>query len=142
VALTIACGALARTESRGAHYREDFPRRDDAAWLKRTIATWASADSLEPRLTYEALDVQRMELPPGWRGYGARDHIEHPDTARRQAQVDALRERYGEVDRSAVQAALMPFEDRLPGRYRGPNERIDEPLPVVIPSPESSLEPS
>ncbi len=31
-------GALARQESRGAHYREDFPQRDDANWLKHTLA--------------------------------------------------------------------------------------------------------
>jgi succinate dehydrogenase / fumarate reductase flavoprotein subunit len=30
--------ALARQESRGAHYREDFPTRDDANWLKHTLA--------------------------------------------------------------------------------------------------------
>jgi succinate dehydrogenase / fumarate reductase flavoprotein subunit len=36
VAETIARGALARTESRGAHYREDHLERDDATWLKHT----------------------------------------------------------------------------------------------------------
>jgi hypothetical protein len=29
----------------------------------------------------------KMELPPGWRGYRARDHIDHPDTARRVAEA-------------------------------------------------------
>jgi len=34
----IAAGALNRTESRGAHCREDYPDRDDAKWLKHTLA--------------------------------------------------------------------------------------------------------
>jgi succinate dehydrogenase / fumarate reductase flavoprotein subunit len=38
VAETIVAGALAREESRGAHYRADFPARDDAKWLKHTLA--------------------------------------------------------------------------------------------------------
>ena len=81
LALCVAYGALTRTESRGAHYRQDFPRRNDAEWLKRTLATW-QGDATLPTLAYEALDVKRMELPPGWRGYGAKDYTDHPDTAR------------------------------------------------------------
>jgi len=38
VALAIATGALARTESRGAHFRIDHNTRDDANWLKHTLA--------------------------------------------------------------------------------------------------------
>ena len=38
VAETIVASALARQESRGAHYRSDFPKRDDAQWLKHTVA--------------------------------------------------------------------------------------------------------
>ena len=44
LALCVAYGALTRTESRGAHFRQDYPRRNDAEWLKRTLATWTSAD--------------------------------------------------------------------------------------------------
>ena len=67
LALCIACGALERTESRGSHYREDFPQRDDENWLKRTLAYWPESGDL-PRLEYE--DVTITELPPGDRGYG------------------------------------------------------------------------
>jgi succinate dehydrogenase / fumarate reductase flavoprotein subunit len=34
----IVAGALARKESRGAHFRTDFPKRDDGQWLKHTLA--------------------------------------------------------------------------------------------------------
>ena len=126
LALTIAYGALVRTESRGAHYREDHPRRNDAEWLKRTLARWPGEHDTLPTLTYEPIDVKTMELPPGWRGYGAKDYIEHPDTPARQKQVDTIKANLASADRFAVQKALMPYEDLLPGRYRGRNERIDE----------------
>jgi fumarate reductase flavoprotein subunit len=128
LALCIAHGAEQRTESRGAHFREDFPRRDDAQWLKRTLATWKSeADSL-PTLAYEPLDVGAMELPPGWRGYGAKDYVDHPDTPARTAEVAALRERMAAAPRFEVQQALMPYDHQLPPTLRGRNERIDEPF--------------
>jgi fumarate reductase flavoprotein subunit len=126
LALCVAHGAAVRTESRGAHFREDFPRRDDAQWLKRTLATWRHAGDLLPTLDYEPLDVLQMELPPGWRGYGTKDSIDHPDTAARAAQVAATREALNGAPRAQVQQALMPFDDLLPPPLRGPNERIDE----------------
>ncbi|MBI4300522.1 MAG: fumarate reductase flavoprotein subunit [Chloroflexi bacterium] len=67
VALTIAYGALQRTESRGSHYREDYAHRDDVNWLKRTLATWQPGAKL-PTLNYEPVKI--TELPPGERGYG------------------------------------------------------------------------
>ncbi|MBM3270663.1 MAG: fumarate reductase flavoprotein subunit [Candidatus Sericytochromatia bacterium] len=130
LALCIAYGALVRTESRGAHFRADHPRRDDAQWLKRTLATWKDDAATLPELSYEPLDVTKMELPPGWRGYGAKDYIDHPDTPARQAEVDAIRGRMDGASRFELQAALMPYEHLLPQRLRGKNERIDERLPV------------
>jgi fumarate reductase flavoprotein subunit len=127
LALTIAHGALVRTESRGAHYRTDYPRRDDAQWLKRTLATWTGDSETLPVLDYEPLNVAKMELPPGWRGYGAKDYVDHPDTAKRQAEIDALKAKYAS-DRHALQQAAMPYEELLPPRLRGRNERIDERL--------------
>jgi len=67
-----------------------------------------------------------MELPPGWRGYGAKDYIDHPDTPGRAAEVEALKAKFSGADRFAVQQALMPYEQWLPQVLRGRNERIDE----------------
>jgi len=128
LALCVAYGASARTESRGAHYREDFPQRNDAKWLNRTLATWKSENDTLPSLSYEQLDVMKMELPPGWRGYGAKDHIDHPDTARRAAEIEALKQRRNGADRFGLQEKLMPYEHLLPEHFRGRNERIDERL--------------
>ena len=128
LALCIAQGALARTESRGAHFREDFPRRDDAAWLKRTLATWSHPLATLPTLAYEAIDVGAMELPPGWRGYGSKDYVDHPDTPARAAEIARLREAMAGADRHELQQAILPYEHLLPARLRGRNERIDEKL--------------
>ncbi|MGH0036418.1 MAG: fumarate reductase flavoprotein subunit [Myxococcota bacterium] len=68
LALATARGALARTESRGAHARVDHPARDDARWLNRTLARWDSAAN-DVKLDYEPVGL--IDLPPGDRGYGA-----------------------------------------------------------------------
>ena len=53
-----AHSALIRTESRGAHWREDFPRRDDANWLKHTFVALKDG-SLET--TYKPVTITRFE---------------------------------------------------------------------------------
>ncbi len=126
LALCVAYGALQRNESRGAHYREDHPRRNDADWLKRTLARWPDAGDTLPTLAYEPLDVTRMELPPGWRGYGAKDAIAHPATEARAAEIAAIRAAFGHADRYTLQQALMPFEHLVPEPYRGRNERLGD----------------
>ncbi len=124
LALCIAQGALQREESRGAHYRADFPLRNDRDWLCRTLATWENPEQIAPTLRYEPLSVLRMELPPGWRGYGAKERIEHADTAQRQAEVESARTQG--KNRYELQRELMQFEHLLPENLRGKNARFQE----------------
>jgi succinate dehydrogenase / fumarate reductase flavoprotein subunit len=58
LARVITLGALNRDESRGAHYKPDFPDRDDERFLKTTIAEWSQE---APILSYEAVDIGLIE---------------------------------------------------------------------------------
>ena len=62
----IAQGARQRDESRGAHYKPDFPDRDDKNWLKTTKAYFAP-DADEPKFEFEPVDVSL--IPPRARKY-------------------------------------------------------------------------
>jgi succinate dehydrogenase / fumarate reductase flavoprotein subunit len=64
LARVITLGALARNESRGAHYKPDFPERNDAEWLKTTRAKWTNG---QINLTYEPVDTSL--IPPRTRKY-------------------------------------------------------------------------
>ncbi|KOR82572.1 succinate dehydrogenase flavoprotein subunit [Paenibacillus solani] len=57
-------GALLRNESRGAHYKPDFPDRNDEEYLKTTKATWTPDG---PQISYEEVDVSL--IPPRVRDY-------------------------------------------------------------------------
>ncbi len=50
----VVAGALARTESRGAHSRRDYKQRDDANWLKHTLAYYTPKG---PRLEYIPVSI-------------------------------------------------------------------------------------
>src|SRR5439155_1557264 len=61
-------------------------------------------------------------------GNGAKDHIDHPDTARRVAEIEALKQQRDGADRFTLQGKLMPYEHLMPKVLRGRNERLGEPL--------------
>ncbi len=63
----IVAGALARTESRGAHSRTDHKKRNDDDWLKHTIAI--RNEDGKPDLTYKAVNIDWERYPPQERKY-------------------------------------------------------------------------
>ena len=66
LARAITMGALERNETRGAHYKPEFPERDDKNWLKTTKASYQSG---KIKLEYEPVDTSL--LPPRERKYTA-----------------------------------------------------------------------
>jgi succinate dehydrogenase / fumarate reductase flavoprotein subunit len=66
LAKVITLGALARNETRGAHYKPEFPNRDDTNWLKTTKASFVRG---EITLDYEPVDTSL--IPPRERKYTA-----------------------------------------------------------------------
>jgi succinate dehydrogenase/fumarate reductase flavoprotein subunit len=52
-------GAENRTESRGAHAREDFPNRDDQSWMKHTLA-WADTEAKTITIDYRPVHTYTM----------------------------------------------------------------------------------
>ncbi|WP_146551121.1 succinate dehydrogenase flavoprotein subunit [Rummeliibacillus sp. SL167] len=59
LANVITKGALLRNESRGAHYKPDFPERDDENFLKTTIAEFTP--SFDPKITYDDVDISLIK---------------------------------------------------------------------------------
>ena len=60
-------GGLAREESRGAHYRTDYPERDDANWMKTTVARY---DVHQDAPVLEYVPVATPMIEPRKRSYG------------------------------------------------------------------------
>ena len=60
LARVTAAGALARTESRGAHARDDYPERDDEQWMKHTLASIGAGGVV---LDYKPVRTQPLTVP-------------------------------------------------------------------------------
>jgi succinate dehydrogenase / fumarate reductase flavoprotein subunit len=60
LAMAITKGALLRDEFRGSHFKPEFPERDDAHWMKKTIATYDPRQE-EPVISYEPVDIRHLK---------------------------------------------------------------------------------
>jgi succinate dehydrogenase / fumarate reductase, flavoprotein subunit len=89
-------GALARNESRGAHYKPDFPERDDARYLKTTLATYDTLTN-SIKIDYGPVDTSLVE--PRARTYGKTDAKAGgaTDNATKDAKVTVKQEPVGAV---------------------------------------------
>jgi succinate dehydrogenase / fumarate reductase, flavoprotein subunit len=72
LARVITLGALNRNESRGAHYKPDFPERDDDNFLKTTIASYNAATQ-GPDISYEDVDISLLK--PRKRDYSTKHEV-------------------------------------------------------------------
>ncbi len=60
LALVMTKGALLRDEFRGAHYKPEFPERDDEKWMKTTIANYDPSKD-EPHISYVPVDIRHLK---------------------------------------------------------------------------------
>jgi succinate dehydrogenase / fumarate reductase flavoprotein subunit len=61
LARVVTIGAILRDESRGSHYKPDFPKRDDERFLKTTLARYDRISNHGPAITYEDVDVSLVK---------------------------------------------------------------------------------
>lgn len=114
LARVITLGALNRNESRGAHYKPDFPNRDDDNFLKTTIAEFSGEG---PVISYESVDVSLVK--PRKRDYSKGKQEEQtkvaPQAATQTASIKSEAAASGlPVPDGAAQVPQQGWEDNKP----------------------------
>jgi len=92
--------------------------------MNKTITSWKNKTDTLPTITYEELDIMKMEMPPAFRGYGAKGMIiENELSQKRQEEVDEIVSKLKDEgkNRHEIQDKLMQFD--LPLNYKELNQR-------------------
>lgn len=87
IADAVALGAKGRKESRGAHYRTDFTERDDANFMRTSVARF-DAGSRSTSVTFEPIDASLI-LPTA-RTYGKKDDAKKPTDPGRKRESETV----------------------------------------------------
>ncbi len=102
LARVVALGALRRNESRGAHYKPEYPERNDAEFLKTTIATYTPEG---PEFSYQPVDISF--IPPRPRKYD----VEKKGPAASDDQVPPVEVQVERTLEKEATGKQHPFED-------------------------------
>ncbi len=120
LARVITLGALNRNESRGAHYKPDFPERDDENFLKTTIAEYSGEG---PVFSWEPVDVS--QVPPRKRDYSKGKKEESAATVAA-AQGSTLPPKEGATQVPEPGSEQKPANTSGPAVWGQNKEQVDE----------------
>jgi succinate dehydrogenase / fumarate reductase, flavoprotein subunit len=120
LARVITLGALNRNESRGAHYKPDFPDRDDENFLKTTIAEFSGEG---PVFSWEPVDISM--IPPRKRDYSKGGKQEKKQEAAASATAAGLPPKEGATQTPVEGSELKPKDLSGPAIWGQDKEKID-----------------
>jgi succinate dehydrogenase / fumarate reductase, flavoprotein subunit len=119
LARVITLGALNRNESRGAHYKPDFPERDDENFLKTTIAEFSGEG---PVFSWEPVDIGL--LPPRKRDYSKGEQKKKQETVAASAGGSALPPKEGAPQVPAEGSEMKPKDLTGPAVWGQNKEQV------------------
>jgi hypothetical protein len=120
LARVITLGALNRNESRGAHYKPDFPERDDENFLKTTIAEFSGEG---PVFSWEPVDISL--LPPRKRDYSKGGKQEKKQETAASASHSGLPPKEGAPQTPVEGSEMKPKDISGPAIWGQDKEKVD-----------------
>jgi succinate dehydrogenase / fumarate reductase flavoprotein subunit len=123
LARVITLGALNRNESRGAHYKPEFPKRDDENFLKTTIAEYSGEG---PVLSYEPVDISLIK--PRVRDYSHNKQEKAAEAAAIVVETGGLPPKEGAPQFPADDTKTKPEEISNAVVWAQDKERVNDPV--------------